>query len=34
MTATLGLDFPIAKADEPQLRATLAGPKGQFSITS
>jgi len=32
--ALLGLDLPIAKADEPQLRATMAGPKGQFSVTS
>ena len=33
-TALLGLDLPIAKADKPQLRATIAGPKGQFSVTS
>jgi catechol 2,3-dioxygenase-like lactoylglutathione lyase family enzyme len=32
--APLGLDLSIAKADEPQLRATIAGPKGKFSVTS
>lgn len=32
--ALLGLDLPVIKADKPQLRATIAGPKGQFSITS
>lgn len=32
--ALLGLDLPIAKAPKPQLRATIAGPKGQFSVTS
>jgi catechol 2,3-dioxygenase-like lactoylglutathione lyase family enzyme len=32
--ALLGLDLRIAKADKPQLRATIAGPKGQFSFTS
>lgn len=30
----LGLDLPITKADKPELRATISGPKGQFSITS
>lgn len=33
-TTLLGLDLSIAKADKPQLRATIAGPKGQFSVTS
>jgi len=32
--ALLGLDLPIAKADKPQLRATISGPKGEFSVTS
>lgn len=27
-TALLGLDLPIVKAEKPQLRATIAGPKG------
>jgi hypothetical protein len=30
----LGLDLHIEKADKPQLRATIAGPKGQFSLAS
>jgi catechol 2,3-dioxygenase-like lactoylglutathione lyase family enzyme len=30
----LGLDLPIAKGEKDQLRATVSGPKGQFSITS
>jgi hypothetical protein len=34
ITATLGLELPIAKADRPQLRATISGPKGQFSVAS
>lgn len=34
-TALLGLDLPIVKADKPQLRATIAGPKGgALDITS
>jgi hypothetical protein len=33
-TDLLGLDLPIVKADKPQLRATISGPKGQFSVTS
>jgi catechol 2,3-dioxygenase-like lactoylglutathione lyase family enzyme len=32
--ALLGLDLLIVKADKPQLRATIAGPKGRLSITS
>jgi catechol 2,3-dioxygenase-like lactoylglutathione lyase family enzyme len=34
MTATLGLDLPVAKADQPQLRAIIPGPHGQFSVAS
>ena len=33
-TALLGLDIPVVKGNKPQLRATIAGPKGQFSVTS
>jgi len=32
--ALLLLDLPIAKGVKPQLRATLAGPKGELSATS
>src|SRR5215472_11164584 len=32
--ALLGLDLPVAKGDKPQLSATIAGPKGQFYVTS
>lgn len=32
--ALVGLDLPAIKGDKPQLRATFAGPKGQFSVTS
>lgn len=32
--AILGLDLSVVKADKPQLRATIAGPKGQFSVNS
>lgn len=32
--ALVGLDLPVIKGDKPQLRATIAGPKGQFSVTS
>jgi hypothetical protein len=32
--ALLGLDLPIIKGDNPQLRATIAGPKGRFTVTS
>ena len=32
--ALLGLDIPIVKGDRPQLRATISGPKGQFTVTS
>jgi hypothetical protein len=34
MTALLGLDLPITKADRPQLRATFSSPKGELTITS
>jgi hypothetical protein len=30
----LGLDLPIVKGDNAQLRATIAGPKAQFTVTS
>ena len=30
----LGLDLPVVRGDKPQLRATINGPKGQFSVTS
>jgi Glyoxalase-like domain len=30
----LGLDLPIRRAEKSQLRAILAGPKGQFSVAS
>ena len=32
--AVLGFDVPIVKADKSQLRATISGAKGQFSVTS
>jgi Glyoxalase-like domain len=32
--ATLGLDVKIAKADKAQLRATIAGPKGELVLIS
>jgi Glyoxalase-like domain len=32
--ALLLVDLPIAKGAKPQLRATLAGPKGDFSVVS
>jgi hypothetical protein len=32
--AILGLDVKIAKADKAQLRATIAGPKGELVLTS
>jgi catechol 2,3-dioxygenase-like lactoylglutathione lyase family enzyme len=32
--AILGLDVKIAKAENPQLRATIAGPKGELALTS
>jgi hypothetical protein len=32
--ALLGLDLAVVKADKPQLRATIAGPKGRLVITS
>jgi hypothetical protein len=32
--ALLGLDIPIVKGESPQLRATISGPKGQFTVTS
>jgi catechol 2,3-dioxygenase-like lactoylglutathione lyase family enzyme len=32
--ALLGLDLPVVKGEEPQLRAAIAGPKGKFSVTS
>ncbi|OLC98507.1 MAG: hypothetical protein DMG35_14240 [Acidobacteria bacterium] len=34
MTALLGLDLPITKAEKPLLIATIAGPKAQFTVTS
>ena len=30
----LSLDLPITKGAKPQLRATIAGPKGEFSAAS
>jgi hypothetical protein len=30
----LGLDFPIVKANNPQLRATIASPKSELVLTS
>jgi hypothetical protein len=30
----LGLDLPIVKGDNLQLRATIAGPKAKFTVTS
>jgi hypothetical protein len=30
----LGLDLPIVKGDNLQLRATIAGPKARFTVTS
>ncbi|MGB6598918.1 MAG: VOC family protein [Candidatus Acidiferrum sp.] len=32
--AILGLDVKIAKAEKAQLRATIAGPKGELALTS
>lgn len=32
--AVLGLDLPVIKGDNPQLRATIAGPKAQITLTS
>jgi len=32
--ALLSLDLPIVKGDNPQLRATISGPKAQFTVTS
>jgi hypothetical protein len=32
--ARLGLDLPVVKGDQPQLRATIAGPKAQITLTS
>ena len=32
--ALLGLDIRIVKGDSPQLRATISGPRGQFTVTS
>lgn len=32
--AQLGLDVSISKGDKPQLRATIAGPKGELVVTS
>jgi hypothetical protein len=32
--ALLGLDIPIVKGDNPKLRATIAGPKAHFTVTS
>ncbi len=30
----LGIDLPVAKGEKRQLRATFAGPRGRFSVTS
>jgi len=30
----LGIDLRIVKGDKLQLRATIAGPKAQFTVTS
>jgi hypothetical protein len=30
----LGLDLSVVHGDKPQLRATVAGPKGQFNLSS
>ncbi|HUJ41765.1 MAG TPA: VOC family protein [Candidatus Acidoferrales bacterium] len=30
----LDIDVQVAKADRPQLRATIAGPRGEFHLTS
>lgn len=32
--AQLGLDISVEQSDKPQLRASIAGPNGQFSVTS
>ena len=32
--ALLGLDIRVLKGDRPRLRATISGPKGQFTVTS
>ena len=32
--ASLGLDLPVVRGDKPQLRTTIAGPKGQLSVIS
>jgi Glyoxalase-like domain len=34
IVATLGLDVKIAKAEKAQVRATIAGPKGELALTS
>ena len=34
LSGLLGLDLPIAKGTKPELRAVLAGPKGELSVTS
>ena len=34
LSVRLGLELPIAKSPESQLRATLAGPKGQLALRS
>jgi hypothetical protein len=34
MTALLGIDLSISRGEKPLLIATVAGPEGQFSITS
>jgi len=32
--ASLRLDLPVVRGDKPQLRTTIAGPKGKFTVTS
>lgn len=32
--ARLGIEIRVAKGDRPQLRAAIAGPRGEFSLTS
>ncbi len=34
MSAMIGLDMPVVRGKEPQLRAVIAGPKGELSVTS
>jgi hypothetical protein len=32
--ALLNIDMPVVKSDNPQLRATIGGPRAQFTVTS